>query len=114
LRRTLCERLAVQLDADHSATDAVRIFDRDFVARRAVSINNLEARPFARNARIDQQRFAAETKSQYPFEARAIHPTRGARVPGPSTASDMRRHRVHVGACDVGLDFVAMDSRARV
>jgi hypothetical protein len=33
LRRPLCERLAVELDAGYSATDAAWVFDRDFIAR---------------------------------------------------------------------------------
>src|SRR6266481_2183350 len=104
MRGALRERVAVQFDLAHSATNAARVFDRDFIARRAVSIRNLEARPIAGDARIDQKRFAAETKAQYPLDTRAIHPSGRARVPGPSSTTLMRRHRVHVGACDVRLD----------
>src|SRR5258708_4871780 len=114
LSRALRQGLAVQLDAGYSATDASRVLDGDLVARRAVSIDKLEARPLAWDAWIDQQGFAAQPKAQYPLEARAVHPSRGACVPGPSTAPDVRWHRVDVGARDVGLDFVAMNPGARV
>src|SRR5208282_507613 len=114
LRRALHDRLAVELDAANSATYAARVFDRDLVARRAESIGNLEAGPPGRYAWIDHQRLTAQSKSQYPLEPRAIHPYRRARVPGPSSAPDVRGHRVDVGACDVRLDLVAMDSGARV
>jgi hypothetical protein len=63
LRRALRERLAVEFHAGHAATYGAWVFDRDFVTRRAVSIDNLEARPLARDARVDQQRFAAENES---------------------------------------------------
>src|ERR1017187_426483 len=114
LRRPPGERLAVEFHTAHSAANAAWVFDRDFITCRAVSIDNLESRPLARDARIDQQRFAADTKAQYPLEARPIHPSRRARVPCPSSPPDMRRHRVHVGARDVRLDFVATDPSARV
>src|SRR5271166_6809028 len=114
LRGALRERLAVEFHAAHSATDAPWVLDRDLITRRAVSIDYLEARPPGRDARIDQQGFAPETKAQYPLESRPIHPARRARIPGPSSPPDVRRRRVHVGAGDVRLDFVAMDPCARV
>src|SRR5579862_4314583 len=108
------KRDAVQLDAGHAATNAARIFDRDFISSQAVSIDYLEPWPSARDAWIDQERFAANTKAQYPLETRPIHPSRRARIPCPSATPDVRRGRVQVGACDVRLDFVAIDSCARV
>src|ERR1039458_2445434 len=54
LRRPPGERLAVEFHTTHSAANAAWVFDRDFITRRTVSIDNLESRPLARDARIDQ------------------------------------------------------------
>ncbi len=59
------------------------------------------------------QRRAAQPEAQDPLEARAVHPAGRAGVPGPSPASHVRALGVDVGGGDVGLDLVAVESRAR-
>src|SRR5207247_10654994 len=48
-----------------------------------------------------------------PFDPGAVHPAGGARVPGPSSAADVRVLGVDVGRGDIGLHLVAIDARAR-
>src|SRR5713101_5655634 len=90
-RRVRRQRLAVEFHPGHSAAYATWIFDRDVVARGVVLETHLESLPRLRDARLDDQRFVAQTKSQYPLEARPIHPAGRAGIPGPSAAPDMRR-----------------------
>src|SRR5580658_8702079 len=108
------KRRAIELKVSDSAADSTRVLDRDLVARGAVFESNLVTSPVGRYAGIEEQRFAAHTKSEYPLEARPIHPSGGACVPRPSAASRVRRRRVNVGARDVRLNLVAMDAGARV
>ena len=47
------ERCVVEADGDHTAADTVGIVDDDVVGGGAMQENDAEARPVARNARID-------------------------------------------------------------
>src|ERR1700691_1843584 len=89
--RISLERLAADLDAGNTAADSVGILDSDLIARGVVAKDDFEVPPGLRDTRINQQSRAAQTKSQYPFETRPIHPSRRAGVPGPAAASHMRR-----------------------
>ena len=91
------QRFAVELQARDAAADPVRILDRDLVARRAVAEDDLEAPPGPRHAGIEDQRRAAQAEAEDPLEARPIHPSGRAGVPGPAAAPDVRRLGVDVG-----------------
>src|SRR5271170_6777711 len=78
-----------------------------------VSESNFEVSPTLRDAGIDEERRAAQTKSEDPLETRQIHPSSRARVPRPAAAPYMRRLRIYVAAGDVGFYLVAMNAGAR-
>src|SRR5271154_4309006 len=107
------QQLAIQLDAKNATADSLRIFDCDVVPRRMVSESNFEMLPTLRDAGIDEERRAAQTKSEDPLETRPIHPSSRARVPRPAAAPYMRRLRIYVAAGDVGFYLVAMNAGAR-
>src|SRR6185503_7780097 len=84
------ERCTVQLYPGDSAADSTRVLDRDLVSRRAVAENVLEFPPSSRNAGFEDERSGTPAKSENPLQARTIHPSGRAGVPGPSTAPDVR------------------------
>src|SRR5690242_4965335 len=92
------QRFAVDHDARHASTDAVRVLDGDLVTCGVVLKGDVEAWPPLRYAGGHDERGSAETKSQYPFESCPIHPSRRAGVPCPPPAADVRRFRVDIGA----------------
>src|SRR5436309_14177449 len=112
-RRTARERRAVELDARYSARHAAGVLDRDLIARRVVAEAELEAGPGARDARVEVKRAAPDAEAQDPLDAGAMHPARGARVPGPAAAAHVRWLGVDVGRHHVRLHLVAADAGRR-
>ena len=51
-----------------------------------------------------------ELEAEDPLDPGLVHPTAGARVPGPPTAAGVRRLGVDVGRHDVRLDLVAVEA----
>src|ERR1700722_19103205 len=74
LMRVRRQRRAVEFEAGDPASDRTRVLDRNLIARGMVSEGDFIAGPAGRYTRLDQQLLAAQTKSQYPFDARAIGP----------------------------------------
>ena len=87
------------------------ILDGELVTRRVISERGLEARPRARDARVDAKRSSADAEAEDPLDARPVHPAGRSRVPGPAAAADVRRLRVDVAPRDVRLDLVAVQTR---
>src|SRR5436309_14191237 len=112
-RRTARERRAVELDARYSARHAAGVLDRDLIARRVVAEVNLEATPGARDARVEVKRATPDAEAQDPLDAGAMHPARGARVPGPAATAHVRWFGVDIGRRHIGLHLVAVDAGAR-
>src|SRR5208282_5110763 len=107
------QRFAVEFDASNTATDSVRVFNRDLVSRGVVSENDFEVSPSLRDAGINEQSRAMQTKSEYPLEARPIHPSSRAGVPTPATAPDVCGLGIYVAAGNVGLGLVAVNGGTR-
>src|SRR5674476_163067 len=74
------QHLSVELRRCHPETDALRVLYDDLVSGGVVAEVDLVARPGAGDARIEQQRRAAQTESQDPLDAGLVHPARGPRV----------------------------------
>ena len=94
-------------EADAS-TDPARVLDGNRVSRGSIFHRRLVRGPSLGDAGINRQKCSVESQTEQGLDARALQPACRARVPGPATASDMRRSRVYVGAYDIGLDFVAI------
>src|SRR5665213_2223262 len=75
--------------------------------------HDLEAGPVPGDAGREKQERALTAQAENRFNPGLIHPPGRARVPRPSTASDMRRFRIDVGGDDVRLDLVAMHAGPR-
>src|SRR4051812_6680587 len=90
----------------------MRVFHFYVVGRWAMAISDLKLAPDSRDARIDAQLIAAELETQNVFHGGAIHPSCRTRVPGPTAATRMRRHRVHIADGHVWFDFVFVHAGA--
>src|SRR5687768_1104109 len=86
----------VQLRLSHSSALTLRVRDVDLIPRLAEPPGDREARPRRRNARLDLEGIAPTPEAQDALEARAIHPSRGAGVPGPAATPRMGGMRVDV------------------
>ena len=104
---------AIEGHAGHAVALAGGILDPDLVGGVLVAERDVEARPRRRDAGCDRQLVAAHPEPEHRFEAGAIQPARRTGVPGPATAPDVRRHRIDIGAGDIGLDLVAVALGAR-
>jgi hypothetical protein len=71
------------------------------------------AGPVSGNTRIDTKKLPADTKSKNAFQASAIKPAGGTRVPCPSASPNMRRFGIDIPCNDVRLCFVALHARTR-
>src|SRR5580692_3409896 len=85
---------AVQCGARNAAADTTRIFHGNQITRRSIPVGELKAGPGAGNAGVDLKYLTAHLDAENPFRARAVHPARRARVPGPTASAGVRRHRV--------------------
>ncbi len=81
--------------------------DRDAPARRAHSVNDIEWRPFGREAGFEVEPAPRAAQSEQRFEGQAQHPSRRAGVPRPAAASGVRRNGVDIRADHVRLDLVS-------
>src|SRR5262249_28117141 len=100
------EHLPIELELYDAPHDTSRIGDIDLVARGSVPQSQTESRPFARNARIDEERRAGFSDAEHDLDAGTVHPCRRARVPRPPPAPRVRRYRVDVGGHGIGFDLV--------
>src|SRR5262249_18882303 len=82
---------AVHLDAGDALHDPVGVPDGVGIARGAVPHGPRVRWPASRNAWVHVERAASQPHAEDPLEGGAVHPTRRAGVPGPSTAADMWR-----------------------
>ena len=94
----------------------LRVLDLNLVASGAVSKHDSKSYPSLRNARCNMQRRASHLQSQNAFNAGALHPSRGARVPGPATSPDVRRENAASGDrkhSPLGPSLLSESSRLR-
>src|SRR5271163_1722279 len=103
------QHLAVEIDSGDASADAVRILDCDFITGGVVAEDDLEMAPGLRDAWIDNQRRAPDTKAEYPFETGPIHPAGRPAVPGPSATAHVRWLGIDIATGNVRLNFVAMN-----
>src|SRR3990172_11652014 len=96
------------MGGSNASTGAAVVFYQDLVLCGAEPDRHFEARPGLWNARLQMQNLALQAQPEDALDAHALHPSRGARVPRPTAASDMARIRIDVGGDDVGLHFVAL------
>ena len=80
------------------------IVHADFVTGRCHLHRGFESRPCGRDAGIDDQNIAFAAEAEYAFDPGTEHPPRGAGIPGPAAAPDMRRDRIDIGRDDMAND----------
>ena len=93
----------------HGEVFVTEVFDLYFVASGAVSKHDSESWPRLRNARIKMQRRASNSQSQNAFDAGALHPSRGARIPSPAATPDVRRDSIDIRGNNIRFNFVTVD-----
>lgn len=108
------QRRAVELGGGDSGHGSPRVLDGDRVFGRVVAEGDLVDGPGFRNGGVDHEPGAVEADAQDGFDAGAVHPPGGAGVPGPAAPSGVGGLGVDVARDDVGLHFVALDSRPRL
>src|SRR3546814_16081222 len=75
----------------------------DIVVCRSRIHRSFKARPCRRNAGIDDEKATLAADAPDALDAGAIHPPRGARVPGPSPAPDeIGRESCRAKGCQYG------------
>src|SRR5260370_16271076 len=84
VRGDLRQRVAIQLQVSDSTADPTGVLDRNLVVRRVVPESDLVTSPATRYAGIEEERFAAQTKPEYPPQARPLHPSATPGVPNPT------------------------------
>jgi len=89
---------AIQPDALDAVFDGARVLHGDVVCRRSEAVGDLELRPIAWDARIQAQLVSLAAEAEDGFQADAIKPARGARVPRPTAAAGVRGVAVDVGS----------------
>src|SRR4030095_3522233 len=107
MRASRCDRFAFMFNRCHPSHDSLRILDDDFIERRVIAKIDLEASPGSRDTWIEMEIRLAQTKTQNPFDARSVHPSRRTGVPRPTTAADVRRLGINIGGNNIRLDFVS-------
>src|SRR4030095_1388457 len=90
---------SVDLDRGNPAGGAAWIFHHNLVSGGVIPEFDLEVSPCARDAGIDEQPRAFQAKSENPLNSALVHPAGRAGIPGPSTATDVRRFGINIG-CD--------------
>src|SRR5512134_1575511 len=76
--------------------DTSGITYRDFPGRASEAVDDVVVGPGGWYARFDTKRIAGLPEAEKFLEADPVHPARGARVPRPSAAPEMRRRRVDI------------------
>jgi len=54
------------------------------------------------------QRHVSDTQSENTLDAGALHPSRGAGIPGPATTPHVRRDGIDVGGDNIRFNFVTV------
>jgi hypothetical protein len=90
------------------------VADPNVVGRGAIAIGRFVAGPTGRNARHDEQPIRDAAQPEDAFDSHAVHPGRGASVPGPTSTAGVRSDAVDVGGDDIRLDLVALHRCWRV
>src|ERR1700731_3888578 len=91
------KRDSVELDSGDPVRNAARVLDGDFIARSAMAVAHSKGGPAWRDARVEEEQFAAFAHAEDAFESGTIHPSGRAGIPGPAAAPDMGRFRIDVG-----------------
>ena len=97
---------AIPFDLPNPALDALGIVDFDSPGRGPALDNDFATGPFGGNARLYAQAITRQTDAENRFDGDAIHPPRGACVPGPPAPAGMRRPAVNIGRDDVGFHTI--------
>ena len=95
---------------------AVHSTNHQLVARHPIGmpVPDREARPPFGDTRPEHQGIAAADRhSQHRLERHPEHPPRRSGVPGPTTASSMRRFTVDVGRDHIRFDLIGSDCLGR-
>ena len=107
--RAAADGFAVDFDGLDALADVVGVEDFNFVAAGVIAEGQVIVRPVAGDAGVHEKRGSAQAKSENPFNARAVHPSRGAGVPGPAAAAGVRLHRINIARQNVGFYFITLD-----
>lgn len=76
MHATACERCAIKFNRRHAVRNSVWVLDLYIVARRVIAECDVKAPPCTWDTRIEIKSCAPQPKTEDPFDAGAIHPTR--------------------------------------
>src|SRR5271166_6404900 len=103
------------IDGEQARAGRVRVeaVDADVIDGLAVTVVDLDARPGLWQAGSQAQLVTLQVHSQQGFDEKAVHPSRGARVPGPTASAQVGSDRIDVGGGDVRFNLVGGDLPGR-